>query len=964
MRMSSRSHPLRVLVLIQGRLGERIVGPEIRGWEIVRAFGERHQVTAAADVQAPSVRDGVPIVPRTRSRVVAEARRHDVVVAPLLPPYLLPLLALTRCVRVADMYDPVDLEFDTLEEGWRTRRLMRQQRSLRRMQLRSADLVLSANERQAARARADLAQGVRRDGGPALLKVPMGLPDPPEPSTGHPLRDRFPEIADDDPVVLWWGSVWRWLDAGTAVLAIEKLAERRPNVRFVITAGKPAEPGVAGFNAAEEVRELARSRGLLERNVFFLDEWVPYDERDRYIADADVGLTLHAAGPEAALAARARYMDYAWASLPSVLAHGDEVADQFAAAGAARLVPPRDPEATAAALDALLSDESTLAEARAGCRAIADEFRWSSLLAPLVAQVEALAPAERSPRLGAPARGQRVWLLREPGGGRGRGSRVTQRRAVAVRSAGALLSHRRLFDALERAFPVRFIAEGAADAVVTDGTAPPAGVPALVFSPGGADSEVVTFSGDAPVDRRLRGIGLSSRGLGRPLEAGRGDIVLADGAWVRTPGPAPVDRVRVALPSLGAEEVLRDALQEHRALGAIALVDLLRRVTADVAPAPPPLRAVLLFDDPNLRWRSYGYIDYRALLRHAQEHGYHAAMAMIPLDARWPHASAVKLFRRHADRLSLVIHGNNHERLELMQPADIRDALELGAQALRRVSRFEAATGMRVGRVMVPPHGMCSHTMAQALAALPYDALCATHPFPWTEHPPASELLAGWGPATFAEGCAVIPRLPFLSGPTEVALRAYAGHPIVLYGHHDDVAGGLDVLAEAAASVNRLGAVEWTSLEEIARGNASVSREGRHATVDAHAYTVRIPADVDSVSVAAPDGGHAVRGWSFVGESRDPPVRAAGAGAGRRTVPAVAGARGARPRRGGLAAAQGVAAPAPDRDRVARPAASRAPLRLPTAARGPACFASPRIAKVPPSVAGARESPRLVVRKT
>jgi glycosyltransferase involved in cell wall biosynthesis len=275
---------------------------------------------------------------------------------------------------------------------------VRQQRTLRRLQLSSADLVLSANERQAVRTRADLARWPRRDGGPAMLTVPMGLPDPPEPVAAHPLRDRFAAIGNDDPLILWWGSVWRWLDAPSAILAVEKLAQRHPDVRFVITAGKPANPGVSRLNATEEARELARSRGLLDRHVFFLDEWVPYEERDRYIADADVGLVLHAAGPEAELAARARYMDYVWSSLPSVLAHGDEVADQLAAAGAARLVPPRDPDATADALGALLFDDQALAQARAGCRTIADEFNWSSLLAPLVAEVERLVPATRSPR--------------------------------------------------------------------------------------------------------------------------------------------------------------------------------------------------------------------------------------------------------------------------------------------------------------------------------------------------------------------------------------------------------------------------------------------------------------------------------------------------------------------------------------------------------------------------------------
>ena len=48
----------------------------------------------------------------------------------------------------------------------------------------------------------------------------MGLPPRPPPAAGHPLRERFAAIGADDPLVLWWGSVWRWLDAGTVVEAI------------------------------------------------------------------------------------------------------------------------------------------------------------------------------------------------------------------------------------------------------------------------------------------------------------------------------------------------------------------------------------------------------------------------------------------------------------------------------------------------------------------------------------------------------------------------------------------------------------------------------------------------------------------------------------------------------------------------------------------------------------------------
>jgi glycosyltransferase involved in cell wall biosynthesis len=393
---------MRILVLIQGSLGDRQAGPEIRGWEIVRALSSKHSVTAAAAVPEPTTREGVPVVPRSRRSILKELRRNDAILGSAIPPYA--LAANPSCLRVADLYDPVELELGTAE-GWRAGRQAALQRAHRRLQLRWADVVMCANNRQLEAIRSDL-ETIDRPVPARTLTVPMGLPAPPQLADAHPLRERFEAIGANDPLVLWWGSAWRWLDAPAAVEAIGMLAERRPNLRLVITAGRPSNTATDQLNATEEVRALARERGLLDRHVFFLDEWVPFNERHLYLADADLGIALHADTPEAALAARARYMDFIWASLPSVLTEGDEVADQLARAGAASLVPPRDITAIAAEIDGLLADRDRLDAARWACQEVAAEFQWPELLAPLVDCLEQSSPSDRSALQGLHAAGQ------------------------------------------------------------------------------------------------------------------------------------------------------------------------------------------------------------------------------------------------------------------------------------------------------------------------------------------------------------------------------------------------------------------------------------------------------------------------------------------------------------------------------------------------------------------------------
>lgn len=466
-----------------------------------------------------------------------------------------------------------------------------------------------------------------------------------------------------------------------------------------------------------------------------------------------------------------------------------------------------------------------------------------------------------------------------------------RRASVAVQPGHALAERPRLFDTLEAAFPVSFVsvegagADAAAVIVFDEGDEPLEpdelsrwGKPVFAIGAGarrGAAQAVVLA--DSPlVDRRVRGLSLPDRLDGPAIDSlDYSTQVLAEApsgpAWTVSEGEAPVHRARSSLPELGAEEILRDLFVD-RALALVALVHFLRSVSEGDSFAQPPLRAALLFDDPNLRWRTYGFIDYRRLLEQAKAHGYHASMAMVPLDGRLQHRPTVDLFRRNPEHLSLVVHGNNHLSQELMRSSDEPSALALAAQAIRRAERFELRYGLRVDRVMTPPHGMCSASTARALSMVGFDGLCAIHPLPWSERPPANRPLAGWDPAEFAEACAVIPRLHFYCTDADIGLRAFLGHPLVFYGHHEDLAEGLDPLAEIAARVHRIGEAQWCSLGEIATSNYAWRRDGDVVRVRPYASRLRVrpPTGARELVVERPrtDDGR-MAGWS-IGDG--PPV--------------------------------------------------------------------------------------------
>lgn len=400
-------------------------------------------------------------------------------------------------------------------------------------------------------------------------------------------------------------------------------------------------------------------------------------------------------------------------------------------------------------------------------------------------------------------------------------------------------------------------------------TAAASGLPALAAlapecEPGPAT--IVDLATGTGLDRRLHGQAMPDRHLAAiaPLEPGRGAEILARVAgapvWFRE---GRIDVVAAAPTELGEAEPLRDRLGRERSLALLPLVELLRGLTAGNGWQPPPLRATFLLDDPNLHWPSYGYLSLPAVAEHADRHGYHLALAMVPLDARLNHPGAVSLLRRSRS-LSLLVHGNDHFGGELGREVTDREALAVASQALRRIATFERRTGVAVPRVMVPPHEACSEPMARALVRTGFDAITMTRPYPWVETspswlaaPPSAGSPVGWWPADSAPGLPPVllrhPLAPPFYSPAEVALRAYLDQPLILYGHHDDLRDGLDLLAERAAELGGLGEISWSSMGEIAGANFSSRQDGEQLLVRPHSrrLSIEIPSGVSTLVVEA-----------------------------------------------------------------------------------------------------------------
>lgn len=387
----------RVLVVTGEPLLERMAGPAIRAWEIARALAPVHDVRLLSTAGAKASAADFEVCAAGNQRDLrAQTDWADVIV---FQGFLLegaPWLVDSEKILVADVYDPIHLEqleqAKDLGEIGRERSIKETTRVLNE-QLRRADYLLCASEKQrdfwlgqlAGQGRVNPLVYDEDESLSSLIGVvPFGIEDAPPTQTKHAVRGSIPGIGMDDKVVIWGGGIYNWFDPLTLIRAIDRLKERRTDIRLVFMGTKHPNPGVPDMKVAWEAQELARELGLTDQHVFFNSGWVPYNERADFLLDADLGVSTHFEHIETQFSFRTRILDYLWASLPVVATDGDTFAPLIRDKGLGRVVPAGDVDALADALEVLLYDPAAHAAARDQVRVFAEGYRWSRTLAPLV----------------------------------------------------------------------------------------------------------------------------------------------------------------------------------------------------------------------------------------------------------------------------------------------------------------------------------------------------------------------------------------------------------------------------------------------------------------------------------------------------------------------------------------------------------------------------------------------------
>ncbi len=392
--------PVSVLFLTHEPMTSSMAGPSIRVWELAHVLARTTKVTIGtpnhADISSPALE----LACYAGDAMAGLVESHEVVIAfgYLLSQY--PVIARRARYLAVDIFDPFILEnLHMHDDLGLADRLIVHQHDLDIVleQLERADFLFCASERQRDYWLGALTAANRinpytfaedRSLRRLIDIVPFGLSSEPPRRSEAAIRGVTPGIGSSDVLVLWGGGVWNWFDPLTAIRAIGRIKDESPAVKLFFMGMRHPNPAMPQMAMTVEAFRLAEELGLKDRQVFLNPGWIPYGQRQNYLSEADIGISLAFNEIETQFSFRTRVLDYLWAGLPVVSTGGDTLTDAMAAAGAALTVAGGDDKALADILLELARDPARRKRMRAIAQGMSKAYTWDRVAAPLLAYCE------------------------------------------------------------------------------------------------------------------------------------------------------------------------------------------------------------------------------------------------------------------------------------------------------------------------------------------------------------------------------------------------------------------------------------------------------------------------------------------------------------------------------------------------------------------------------------------------
>lgn len=379
----------RLLVATPEPVGRRLAGPAIRAAHLARVLAADHDVTLVSLAGASTS----PIDGRAVYGPEAIGDRYDAAIVQGSVLFLHPELVESSIPLAIDWFDPFHVE--ALHRGGADKilrvDLIDGAHETLRGQAERGDFFVCSNDAQRDHWLGWLAAAGRlnertHDEHPLfeslIATAPFGVGTY-TPKRTSPIRSTFSAIDRHDPVIVWAGGLHDWLDPILVINSLSIVLEENPDTRLVFLAGPHPNTSIETMGIRGQAIALAREKRMFGKHVFFVNQWIDYDDRLEWVADATIGVVADREHLESRLSHRTRLLDHLMVGLPTVTTEGDPLGAAMVEAGAA-IATPRTEFELGTALATLINNDPRLGEMGRAGRAMAAGLRWERTLAPLI----------------------------------------------------------------------------------------------------------------------------------------------------------------------------------------------------------------------------------------------------------------------------------------------------------------------------------------------------------------------------------------------------------------------------------------------------------------------------------------------------------------------------------------------------------------------------------------------------
>lgn len=175
--------------------------------------------------------------------------------------------------------------------------------------------------------------------------------------------------------VLWFGGLYPWFDFSVLIDIFSDPAVQEVAYLRVVGGSNPmyAKTDIRYNGQYVAANKQAKKSGLLNKHIFF-DDWVPYQERLKIFANADVAISLNSKGMENEYSWRLRVSDLAGNGVPVITNGGDPLGEKLISAGAAFRIDISTRKKAVSSLLAILKNSEKVNKSKIALTTVSDEL--------------------------------------------------------------------------------------------------------------------------------------------------------------------------------------------------------------------------------------------------------------------------------------------------------------------------------------------------------------------------------------------------------------------------------------------------------------------------------------------------------------------------------------------------------------------------------------------------------------